>query len=214
MSRKAALTVVGSLGKPSKMPGYSWGISAKECGSGSKLQSVKGSVCEQCYALRSFYRYPSVAKSHTNRINLFNKSIKEDGGETWVQAMTVLLRDERYFRFLDSGDLQSVEMLDAFVRVARAVPECSFWIPTREYEIVSKWVEANGSFPANVTVRLSALMINGPAPRGIAKRLGVATSRVVSDGSHNCHAVKNDNECGACRKCWTSSVENVSYKKH
>lgn len=215
MDTKQALAVVGSLGQTTKMPGRSWGISAKQCNVGGKLAEVAGSVCNGCYAMRSFYRYPTVTKAHAKRLALITKSIESDNGDTWVAAMSHLLMDDRYFRFLDSGDLQSVEMLDCFVRVARAVPDCKFWIPTREYEIVSAWFKMNpDGLPSNVTLRLSGLMVNGPAPTSLAKRLGVQVSRVVSDGSHTCHAIKNNNECGACRKCWTSEEECVSYKKH
>ena len=47
-----ALKLVGGLSKPSKMPGWAYGIPAKECKTGSKLRQVKGSTCEKCYALK------------------------------------------------------------------------------------------------------------------------------------------------------------------
>ena len=46
MDTKTALQIIGgSLSKPSKMPGWSIGLPAKECKTGGKLQKVKGSVC-------------------------------------------------------------------------------------------------------------------------------------------------------------------------
>ena len=39
-----ALKLVGGLSKPSKMPGWAYGIPAKECKTGSKLRQVKGST--------------------------------------------------------------------------------------------------------------------------------------------------------------------------
>ena len=40
-----AWVLVGGLSKPSKMPGWSIGLPAKECKTGGKLQKVPGSVC-------------------------------------------------------------------------------------------------------------------------------------------------------------------------
>ena len=42
MNTKEAWALVGGLSKPSKMPGWSIGIPAKECKTGSKLRLIKG----------------------------------------------------------------------------------------------------------------------------------------------------------------------------
>ena len=52
MKTSEALQLVGGLSKPSKMPGWAYGLPAKECKTGSKLVKVAGSTCEGCYALR------------------------------------------------------------------------------------------------------------------------------------------------------------------
>lgn len=41
---RVARAIAGSLGHPSKMPGYSYGISAERCQTGGKLRGVRGSV--------------------------------------------------------------------------------------------------------------------------------------------------------------------------
>lgn len=210
LTKKAATATVGSIGKTSKMPGPSWGISAKTCITGSKLRKVKGSVCEKCYAMKGFYQFPTANQGHAKRLATFHAS----NTEAWVNAMVALIKNESHFRFLDSGDLQSVEMLNRFIEVAKKLPDCKFWIPTREYDMVSEWVEKNGKVPSNVVIRLSAYMIDGPAPKSVAKRLGVNVSRVSGKGEHNCFASDNNNECGDCRLCWDSSVDCVTYKQH
>ena len=55
MNTKEALQIVGGLSKPSKMPGWAYGLPAKECKTGSKLVKVPGSVCYNCYALKGCY---------------------------------------------------------------------------------------------------------------------------------------------------------------
>jgi len=80
---KEAHAIAGSIGYPSKMPGTSYGISAKACITGSKLNLVEGSTCHKCYALNGNYIYPSVEKAHAQRI----AGIVHD---LWVDAMVVL----------------------------------------------------------------------------------------------------------------------------
>jgi hypothetical protein len=50
MNTTEALKLVGGLSKPSKMPGWAYGIPAAECKTGAKLKLVPGSTCEGCYA--------------------------------------------------------------------------------------------------------------------------------------------------------------------
>jgi hypothetical protein len=45
MRIEKAKEITGSLSKPSKMPGHAYGLPAKECKTGGKLQKVKGSTC-------------------------------------------------------------------------------------------------------------------------------------------------------------------------
>jgi hypothetical protein len=44
MKSNEALKLVGGLSKPSKMPGWAYGIPAKECKTGKKLQNIEGST--------------------------------------------------------------------------------------------------------------------------------------------------------------------------
>ena len=36
---------IGTLSNPSKMPSYAWGISARQCVTGSKLAKIKVTIC-------------------------------------------------------------------------------------------------------------------------------------------------------------------------
>ena len=207
MLLKDAKAITGGLGNPSKMPGKSYGISAKSCGIGVKLQAVKGSVCFGCYAMNGNYQRGSVQKAHANRI----AGLTRPG---WVQAMARLINHyceaEPYFRWHDSGDIQNLEHLGKIVEVALRTPNVHHWIPTREYKIVKFWLDAYGEFPPNLTVRLSAHMVDGDSPNGF----GLPTSTVVSDHTNTCPAPTQDNNCGDCRACWESDTANVSYAVH
>ena len=60
MNTKEALKIVGGLSKPSKMPGWAYGIPAAECKTGEKLRDIEGSTCEGCYALKGCYVFAVV----------------------------------------------------------------------------------------------------------------------------------------------------------
>ena len=49
----------------------------------------------------------------------------------WVQAMVVLIDKQPWFRWHDSGDIQSLEHLEKIFEVCRLTPETSHWLPTR-----------------------------------------------------------------------------------
>ena len=60
MKTSEAWKLVGGLSKPSKMPGWSIGIPAAECKTGSKLRLIPKSVCADCYALKGCYVFKVV----------------------------------------------------------------------------------------------------------------------------------------------------------
>jgi hypothetical protein len=159
--------------------------------------------------LKGRYVFPNVQAAQYRRL----ATITEPG---WVDAMVASIErtGDRWFRWHDSGDLQSVEHLARIAEVAERTPEVSHWIPTREYRMVREYLDANGGFPANLTVRLSAHMVDGPAPTGF----GLPVSTVHTNGSypdaHVCPAPKQGGTCGDCRACWDPQTEHVSYAKH
>lgn len=200
------LAIVGGLSKPSKMPGFAYGLSALDCKVGSLLRKVKGSTCGSCYALKGMYVFPVVKNAHKRRM----ESLSDP---RWVDAMLELIsrkcKKVPYFRWHDSGDLQGVEHLSKLVQIAKNLPGIHFWLPTREIAIVKEFLTRN-TFPANLTVRISAPMI-GRVPEKIAGTVG---SSVENSSAFQCPAPKQGNSCLDCRACWKGTVKNVSYAKH
>jgi hypothetical protein len=66
--------ITGTLSKPSKMPGFAYGIPAKECQTGAKLREVKGSTCFNCYALKGCYVFPNVQAAQYKRLEATTKT--------------------------------------------------------------------------------------------------------------------------------------------
>lgn len=208
-TKAQAESICGTLSAPSKMPCRGYSIPARYCLVGQKLKQVKGSVCASCYALKGRYIFPNVQSAMERRYQSLNHP-------QWVEAVTFLIDyfGDDYFRWHDSGDLQSVDHLKKIAQVAIALPKVTFWLPTREYAIVSKYIEEGNIVPPNLTIRLSGLMIDGPAPVAIAQRLNLVVSGVSKEASFTCPSSSQGNKCGDCRACWDQSTFSVSYKKH
>ena len=199
MNTKEAWALVGGLSKPSKMPGWSIGIPAKECNTGSKLVNVKGSVCEGCYALKGCYVFAVVQKAQYKRLEAIQHP-------DWVLAMATLINSKKpdVFRWHDSGDVQDVQHLEKIFKVCRLTPEKRHWMPTRE-----AWIKDHmEAAPANLVIRFSSPMVDqGPVTSW-------PNTSTVSTKSRTCPAPDNNNECGTCRACWDPLVKNIEYGKH
>ena len=246
MTLKAAKESAGKLSLGNgKMPGSTFATDAFACKVGDKLAKVKGSVCHSCYARKIQKLRPSVNQGWSNNQKLAVNLIT-NAPHKWVAAMVFQVQKaaiksgQPFHRWFDSGDLDSVDMLSAICKVAKATPDIKHWLPTREAGIVKQYRDQGGVIPRNLRIRLSATMVNDK-PVSSAKRLGVSTSTVHTDKTEfhgkECLAYRTDlkrgvvseseykqarktrnksydfGHCGECRHCWTSSV-NVSYRKH
>ena len=107
MKVKNAIEITGSFSKPSKMPGWSYGLPAWECKTGSKLRKIKNSVCSACYALKGNYtRFPAIKKTQYRRLAAISHP-------QWARAMATIINTKKsnYFRWHDAGDVQSLKHL-------------------------------------------------------------------------------------------------------
>lgn len=206
---KDAEAIAHTLSAPSKMPCYSYSIPAQKCVTGMKLRNVEGSICSRCYAYdRGRYVFPNVKDALFKRFESLSHP-------QWVDAMVFMIEKKEksgYMRWHDAGDLQGVWHLAKIVEVCKRLPHVQFWLPTREFSIVAEYMKGH-KLPSNLTIRLSALMVNEKPPEAIAARLGLTTSG-VSSGSFNCPSSKQDGKCLDCRACWNKEIKNVNYKLH
>ncbi len=199
MKTNQALKLVGGLSRPSKMPGFAYGLPAKECKTGSKLAQQENTVCSDCYALKGCYVFEVVQAAQYRRL----ESIKNPG---WVSAMVHLINSKKskFFRWHDSGDVQDLEHLNKIFEVCELTPGIKHWMPTRE-----AWTKDHvARAPKNLVIRFSMPMIDQNAGGSWPN-----TSTVVTEGA-TCPAPKQENACGDCRACWDPKVKNIAYGKH
>ena len=198
MYKYEAEKITGGLSAPVKMPEGSYNLPAAACQTGAKLREIPDTPCYKCYAFKGNYvRYPAVQKALQRRL----KSLMDP---RWVEAMTVLVKGQKHFRWHDSGDIQSVDHLKKIFEVCNNTPGTMHWLPTQERKYLPL-----GSYPKNLVIRLSNAK-NNTKPGNAWTHW----STVVDKGFHSCPAQSQGNKCGTCRACWSREVKHVTYPKH
>ena len=233
-----ARQIAGTLSFPSKMPGTSYSLPAVACVTGAKLAAIPGSACHECYALKGGGSY-----SRGNAVKGMQRRLASIRDPRWIGAIVTLLlwthakpfimidlgwrgvrrqraggerfqRNETGFhRWHDSGDLQSVDHLEAICEVARQTPAIKHWLPTQELGMVKAYLTRGGVIPENLVVRVSSVMIDD-----VHWRRWPHTSSVFKENppasAHACPAPHQGGVCGSCRACWSPDVAHVAYHLH
>ena len=210
MNKKDLLKNIGGISKAGKMPCSSWSLSALWCKNGGKLNKVVNSSCYGCYALTGNYKRfeKSILKSYQKKLDAYN-----DNSVLFENSFIEYLNKYNksgFFRWFDSGDIQSYKMLLSIVKIAENTPNIKFWLPTKEYKLITKYKKEFKNFPKNLIVRVSAPMLD-------TKIKGFKyTSSIVKNSTmkSNCNSYKNQGKCLDCRLCWNKSIKDITYKYH
>jgi len=201
MLKKEAREITGGLSKPSKMPGPAHNLPAVACKTGAKLVKIPGSVCAGCYALKGRYRFRNVQDALQRRLQALQDP-------RWVDAMVTLIKDQDWFRWHDSGDIQSPEHLKNIFEVCKRTPGTRHWMPTREAQFL-KDIDPD-TVPPNLIIRMSSHMIG----QGPVKQWSWTSTVSTAPEARTCPAPDQGNECGSCRACWDRNIKNICYGKH
>jgi hypothetical protein len=194
---KEAKKITGGLSAPGKMPEGSYNLPASACQTGAKLREIPDTPCYKCYAFKGRYNFPNVKDALQRRLaSLMHPR--------WTEAMTVLVKGKKHFRWHDSGDIQSVDHLKKIFEVCNNTPGTMHWLPTQERKYLPL-----GSYPKNLVIRLSNAKNNTATGKAWTH-----WSTVVDKGFHSCPAQSQGNQCGTCRACWDPKVKHVTYPKH
>jgi hypothetical protein len=228
----ALLAAIGGVSNPGKMPGHGWSIPAETCQRGAILARVAGAICAVCYALRGRYQMSNTQAAMRRRFAILTRALANpEHRALFVAAFAALLnkrraswhrgrtQDQRYFRWHDSGDLQSPGHLALIVAICKATPTVRHWLPTRERDHVRRYLESGGEIPGNLCVRISADLI-GQLPTITAAAVTLAGSTAHASGEDapagavSCGAWRRDGACGGCRRCWYATWPVISYPEH
>jgi hypothetical protein len=209
--------ITGGLTQTSKMPCPSISLPTLACHTGFKLAQIPGTICSKCYANKGFYKMyeATIEPAQMARLAALDDPL-------WTEGMVRLILGHDYFRWHDSGDLQSLAHLELIAEVCRRTPETQHWLPTRETGMLLAFVRKHGkhALPPNLTIRLSAIYPDVPVhlPSLLRDVPGIATSNVHTLGRApigvECEARTRGGKCGDCRACWDATLPAVSYPEH
>ena len=142
MLKKEAKEITGGLSAPGKMPEGSYNLPARACQTGAKLRQIPGTPCYGCYAFKFRYNFKNVKDALTRRLESLTHP-------QWIQAMAVLIKGIKFFRWHDSGDLQSVQHLINIFEVCNLTPDTMHWLPTQERQFLPL---PGSSIPKNLSL--------------------------------------------------------------
>ena len=202
MLKKEASKITGGLSKPGKMPEGSYNLPASACKTGAKLRLIPGTPCYKCYAFKGRYNFPNVKDALTRRL----ESITDP---QWVQAMAVLIKGKKHFRWHDSGDIQSADHLKKIFQICDLTPDTNHWLPTQERQFLPL---PGSKIPKNLIIRLSNAK-NDTRPGNAWTHWSTVVSHGARAG-HMCPASFQGNNCGSCRACWSKDIKEVQYPIH
>ena len=202
MKKKEASKITGGLSAPGKMPEGSYNLPASACLTGAKLREIPGTPCYGCYAFKGRYNFPNVKEALARRLDSITHP-------DWVQAMAVLIKGKKHFRWHDSGDLQGPEHLKKIFEVCKLTPATQHWLPTQERKLL-QFLDPD-IIPSNLVIRLSNAK-NDTKPGNAWTHWSTVVSKPRE--GHICPAPEQGNNCGSCRACWSKDVKEVQYRLH
>ena len=196
----------------SKLDGIrSWSLQAIETCPGSIASPGElVDACKGCYATTGNYRYPNVIAPRAHN--------KEDWQRMeWTDEMVNELEKDRYFRWLDSGDLYSLALAEKVYEVMQRTPWVKHWLPTRMHKF-PKFREIFNRMKAlpNVSVRFSADSVTGEYMPGLhGSVIGPdASTFQEQSGVSLCRAYEHEGKCSGCRACWNKDIALIAYPAH
>jgi hypothetical protein len=210
------------ISKPSKMKITGkkvgcWSLGARiSCPGSVNPDGSIVDVCKSCYATKGMYRFPVV--KNARKINKADY-MEED----WVERMVAEVSKYDYFRWFDSGDIETTVLAAKIAAVIVDTPTTNHWLPTRSDKIPE--IARAGLFRfkksvgfSNVALRPSAdhIGLNNKEREGVnsfvikpeeifeAKRRGI----------HVCPVGVNPTQksCDTCTMCYTDA--EVAYVLH
>lgn len=197
------------LSETSKLDGIkSWSLQARDTCPGSVVKGQLVPACAGCYAVGGNYRFPNVKQPRLENQEDWKRA-------DWVQDMAQALDSSRYFRWLDSGDLYSLELARKVLKVMEATPWVNHWLPTRmhKFKKFGPVFEKMQQLP-NVAVRFSSDSVTGEYIKGLHGSVIVPTAGDVPPGAKLCEAYSHGGKCNGCRACFSKNVPVIAYPAH
>jgi ferredoxin len=197
------------------------------------LDGIKG-TCKNCGAckmscyVRSSYRFPGVVQSQAINTWGLRHELKKVEADLAAQIERRHVKD---VRINQSGEIENQRQFAMWCRLAIRFPETNFYVYTKMYDIVGKFLD-NGDVPPNFTILFSVWHEHGAEEYKKYSHLPNVKAFVYDDGV-NCHLptkcycpaykvigksgkAKMDHSvsCETCRLCIDSKLKVIACHEH
>mgnify|MGYP003302199335 CR=1 FL=1 len=132
---------------------------------GQPITNMRGScqgVCDGCegfcYAIQGCRRHhnavmPAVIRNSSLYRNDPTRFVKEIIKE--LSSWQTKAGNEKVFRWHSSGEIESYEYLEMMTSIATMFPSVHFYTYTKRFNLVERYLDEHGDFPANFVMNLS-----------------------------------------------------------
>lgn len=148
-----AYSIATHSGKMSGIPSISTSVLCNaNC---AKNATVKGSICEKCYARGLAKIRKQLAEKLKANYHFYTTVDLSVGDVPFINSAI--------FRFESFGDLANVQQFKNYCTIAKANPQTRFVLWTKNHWLVSMHIEFGGVIPNNLYVIASSVYINKSA---------------------------------------------------
>lgn len=161
-----------------------------------------------CYAARNIACYDASRAAFAN-----NSAIAHGDPVKFFREVDGEMKKNKWFRFFVSGDILDDNFFTAMVVVAMNNTHCQVLAFTKQFDIVNRWIDANGSLPKNLHIIFSEWRgLDVPNPHNLP------TSRPVWKGDH-IEGIWCGGSCSSCAAknegCWVLKPgERILFEAH
>ena len=156
MLKKEAREITGGLSAPGKMPEGSYNLPAGACQTGAKLREVPDTPCYKCYAFKGRYNFSQCEGRTSQTPEEPRRSAMGPGYDSLSQKQ----------ESISAGTTQVISRASRISKkifeVCNNTPATMHWLPTQERKYLPL-----GSYPANLTIRLSNAKNNTAPGQGL-----------------------------------------------
>lgn len=179
-------------GKMAGMASISTSVTTNErC---AKNASIKGSICEKCFAAKQMKVFPSMEKPMIENQRILTSEI--------LPAEKLPIINNLYFRFEAFGDLNNATQVKNYFNICYKNPRVKFALWTKNPDYIAAAIRDGYEKPSNLNIVLSSLFINKqrPNPFPFVDKVFTVYDAETIDAENvdiNCGA-KSCFSCGLC----------------
>lgn len=161
-----------------------------------------------CYAARNIACYDASRAAFAN-----NSAIAHGDPVKFFREVDGEMKKNKWFRFFVSGDILDDNFFTGMVVVAMNNTHCQVLAFTKQFDIVNRWIDANGNLPENLHIIFSEWRgLSVPNPHNLP------TSRPVWKGDH-IEGIWCGGSCSSCAAknegCWVLKPgERILFEAH